>query len=101
MYQSLETRWFYRGELPQPVRESFMDGAGDPRFVERIDAYLLMPEVDTVGVKIREGRFEIKARVGPEEDAELLGIASLLDRWVKWSHHAGKGKLLDKLFDRG
>lgn len=97
MYQSLETRWFHRGEPSHEVRSAFEDGARDPIYRERIDAYLLMPEVDTVGVKIREGRFEIKARVGNETHAQLFGRDAIVERWVKWSHSAGDGALLRAL----
>lgn len=97
MYQSLETRWFHRGEPGHDVRNAVEDGARDPQYRERIDAYLLMPEVDTVGVKVREGRFEIKARVGSEMRTQVFGRDAIVERWVKWSHSAGDGALLREL----
>lgn len=83
-----EMRWFYRGNLPQEISHWFQqDELGEhlapPE--EREDVYLYLAECDYLGIKLRQGRLEIKWR-----KAEL-GVVSFGDRvegkaekWGKW-----------------
>jgi hypothetical protein len=51
----------------------------------RTDDYLLLPNCQTVGVKQREGRLEVKALVdGPQPFAQG-NVSGQIDQWVKWS----------------
>lgn len=103
-YHSAELRWFLPEQDPWdpllqwfrlqdrlPLRE---EGLYDPKtgaepFVklerERTDEYLLLPDCDTVGVKQRQGKLEVKALVAGPRPFSLGGVVGRMDQWVKWS----------------
>ncbi len=81
-----EMRWFFEGVPPAAV-EGWL-AASRPRAEPwREDRYLILPGVADMGIKAREGRFEIKGRtavLGTHAIApEIAGIA---ERWCKWSY---------------
>jgi hypothetical protein len=81
-----ETRWFIPETLPDRVLEWFR--AGQPIDSEgvQVHEYLLFPDCESVGVKLRDGRFEIKAMRGlPQPLRPDLGIRGRIEQWVKWS----------------
>ncbi len=88
MLTSIELRWFYRGTLPPEIQDWFDSQAllEPPEAPEqREDFYLLLPECETLGIKLRQERLEIKWR-----KAEL-GVLRFGDnaegkaeKWVKW-----------------
>jgi hypothetical protein len=90
-YHSAELRWFVRssGDNWQRAHDWFApaDPALQHREPERTDAYLQLPASITVGVKQRQGRFEIKTQtVAPRLfEPGTAGISGHLDEWVKWS----------------
>ncbi len=51
----------------------------------RTDEYLLLPNCETVGVKQRQGRLEVKALVAGPRPFAQDGVAGRVDEWVKWS----------------
>lgn len=54
---------------------------------ERTDRYLVFPGCESVGVKVREGRFEIKALKGAAEIVRYpSSVSGRTECWVKWSH---------------
>ena len=84
-------RWFrLRDQLPLNDEEGQYDQkiAAEP-FVklerERTDEYLLLPDCDTVGVKQRQGKLEVKALVAGPRPFSLGGVVGRMDQWVKWS----------------
>ncbi len=87
MLHSAEVRWFIPTTLPEGVRDWFKDGQPPPDSEDsRVDEYLLFPDCDSVGVKLREGRLEIKAMLcGPRPISAGVGINGRTDQWVKWS----------------
>ena len=87
---SCEVRWFFQGHLPREFLDWFRAGQ-EIVPSERMDAYLIFPGCESVGVKQREGRFEIKAIRGASETISLgSGITGRSDAWVKWSY-GGEG----------
>ena len=83
-----EVRWFLREEpeLANRLQNWFAEGRDLPSW-ERTDSYLLFPGCESVGVKLREGRFEIKAIRGASEAVRYgPGVTGRADTWVKWSH---------------
>jgi hypothetical protein len=85
MQKSVETRWFYPGTIPAQVVLWFQDGLAmsEP---SRIDTYLHTPGVRDLGIKLREGRIEIKQRTG------IFGLntfhpraTGMVESWHKWS----------------
>lgn len=88
MLISHELRWFYPNTIPNEVLVWFqhnclIDPMEPPE--EREDIYLCIPDSDYLGIKLRQGRLEIKWR-----QAEL-GIISIgesvegkAEKWGKW-----------------
>lgn len=94
-------RWF-RLQDQLPLNEP---GQYDPHAVtgpsvtleeERSDEYLLWPDCDTVGVKQREGKLEVKALVAGPRPFFQGDIVGRVDQWVKWSFEPS-----EKLFQDG
>ncbi len=83
---TVETRWFYQGAIPEPVLDWFRDGArGHEAAPSRVDHYLLVPDTATLGVKLREGRIEVKQRFSEEGAIEFAEHAvGVVERWRKW-----------------
>lgn len=101
---TLEVRWFFEGALRESapeVEKWFLAEPPHPawrtpqpmRWPEkwRTDCYFLVPGARDIGIKLREGRFEIKARVSD------FGIwpfgarnAGRTERWMKWSYALGE-----------
>jgi len=81
-----EVRWFFEGPVPDEA-VAWFDPLGALSPDVRTDRYLVLPGCETVGVKERDGRFEIKARKGSVEVMDLPEpFEGYLDRWVKWSY---------------
>jgi hypothetical protein len=83
-----ELRWFYRGTLPEEISQWFQqDQLGEhlepPE--EREDLYLYSPKCEYLGIKLRQGRLEIKWR-----QAELgflrfeNRVEGKAEKWGKW-----------------
>lgn len=88
LFRSAEVRWFLPGA--STVDAWFRQGGTLRDTPERIDRYLVLPGCDSVGIKFREGRFEVKARTSPPEVVEYAaGVRGLRDTWVKWSREVG------------
>lgn len=85
MLTSVELRWFKHGALPEEIAQWFQQYEGVAPPEEREDIYLYVPENDYMGLKLRQGRLEIKWRKAQ------LGILRFRDtiegkaeKWVKW-----------------
>ncbi|GIK75066.1 MAG: hypothetical protein BroJett021_40540 [Chloroflexota bacterium] len=50
----------------------------------RTDEYLLLPNCETVGIKQRQGRLEVKGRVSGPRSFALDAVTGRTDQWVKW-----------------
>ena len=86
MWRSAEARWFIEGSLPDEVLGWFKAGQALESEGVRVHEYLVFPDCQSVGVKLREGRFEIKAILAAAQPLSPdLGIKGKTDRWVKWS----------------
>ena len=81
-----EIRWFLPGNLPPEIASWFSASHVPDAEPVQVHEYLLFPDCESVGVKLREQRFEIKAKSGPSRTLRLtLGIDGRTDDWVKWS----------------
>ncbi len=87
MFPSLEVRWFYQGALPGEVVDWFHDCEQEPEEQpHRLDYYLRLGTTDSLGIKLREGRIEVKQRVRQHGVAQLGERATgLVEHWRKWS----------------
>ena len=112
---SHEVRWFFEGSSVDHEGMRRWFEAADPfskapavcapiwkgRLDDQPDIYLLIPGADDIGIKWREGEFQVKGRVSD------LGIHAFgarhqghVERWMKWSY----SKLPDeykRMFDGG
>jgi hypothetical protein len=81
-----EARWFIAKILPDEILEWFKAGQALESEGGQVHEYLLLPDVSTVGVKLREGKLEIKAMASaPRPLRRVLGASGRTDQWVKWS----------------
>ena len=87
MFPTMEVRWFYEGTVPPEVLEWFQQGTRKPEEQpRRVDYYLRLTDGDSLGIKLREGRIEIKQR------HRQCGVVCLhkratgvVEHWRKWS----------------
>ncbi len=86
MLRSAEVRWFIPRALPGEVLSWFKAGQEFDSEGVQVHEYLVFPDCQSVGVKLREGRFEIKAIVATSQTLSLEpGIQGRTEEWVKWS----------------
>jgi hypothetical protein len=86
VFHSGEIRWFFKGRSTAFIDRWFTDSGQARQEAERRDAYLLLPGCPYTGVKIREGKFEIKAQTRASEAVAYADqVRGLRDAWVKWS----------------
>jgi hypothetical protein len=84
---SAEVRWFFVGSLQEAVLDAF----GGREEAPRCDRYVVLPGVESVGVKLREGMLEVKALQGAVEVAGFPGdVSGRCYCWVKWACAADK-----------
>jgi len=87
MYPTLEVRWFMRGSIPDEVREWFAQG--DPAPIHeppRVDQYLCLPRSNALGIKLREGRVEIKQRLHQYGNIRFhRRVTGAIEHWRKWT----------------
>jgi hypothetical protein len=84
-YPTIEVRWFWQGQSPAEIEQYFAQGAV-PTVEEREDWYLQLPGQDTLGIKLREGKVEIKKRVGDRGICQLSDqVLGRVEEWMKWS----------------
>jgi hypothetical protein len=87
MLPTAEVRWFGEGPVPPELRGWFQRrGPGVVAQPRRVDFYLHLPDTDSLGVKLREGRIELKQRQRQFGVVPFPGrAAGLVEHWRKWS----------------
>ena len=93
MGATAEVRWFFRGQAPASLASWFADVGAEPQ--ERADHYLLLPETDALGIKLRGGGgpLEIKLREREHGEQQVSGaVAGNVEQWRKWSVDLGVGE---------
>ena len=82
-----EIRWFLEGKLPVEVERWFGDlGKQVITEPDRTDTYLILPETREAGIKVRQGRVEIKKLLGEKGIIETgKNVGGKNERWQKWS----------------
>jgi len=87
MISTLEVRWFCTGTVPPDVLSWFHQGEGQPAEpLPRVDHYLQIADGDSLGIKLREGRIEVKQRqrqLGAVRFHER--VTGIVEHWRKWS----------------
>jgi len=89
MLTTSEMRWFFPGEIPKEIENWFATNilSGDSQTPEdREDWYLRIPGCETLGVKLRQQRLEIKWRSTESGIWHLKDhVAGAAEKWVKWT----------------
>jgi len=86
MWPTTEIRWFSAGTLLKETLSWFSGGHRLDPAIAQVHEYLVFQGCDTVGVKFREDRFEIKAKLGVSQPLSLvMGIQGRREQWIKWS----------------
>ena len=81
---SNEARWFYEGYLPSSI-EKLKNSMFHSRAEIRSDYYLLTKGCDDIGIKLREGRLEIKWRKSKVLfSISKLNITGKVEQWIRW-----------------
>ncbi|MFQ5700556.1 MAG: hypothetical protein ACE5HU_01780 [Acidobacteriota bacterium] len=96
-WRTLELRWFVAGSIPPAVErwfvadERFDHPLTSPEREERIDCYLIPFGAHDLGVKLREGRLEIKRRIGSHRILRVNDVVrGVPEAWAKWMwRHSG------------
>ncbi len=97
MLYSTEVRWFIPEHLPDEVLDWFKAGRVLNSEGMHVHEYLLFPDCEYVGVKLRDGRFEIKAMRGSSEPLNPnLSVAGRREQWIKWSLASNALQALDE-----
>lgn len=97
MFHTTEIRWFIAGILSEEMLSWFGAGHHLKTATVQVHEYLLFPGCDTVGVKFREDRFEIKAKAGVSQPLSVLtGIRGRREQWIKWSLETKPIPMLDQ-----
>lgn len=87
MLVSAELRWFERGGVPNAIAQWFQRELGDylAPAEERVDVYLYLPACEYTGIKLRQGRLEIKWR---KAELGILRFGDTVEgkaeKWGKW-----------------
>jgi len=87
MLQTAEIRWFIAGTAPPDVLDWFHQNAPQPEPpASRTDYYFrLFSGTDTLGIKLREGRLEVKQRVYQYGVVHLHPyVVGAMEEWHKW-----------------
>jgi hypothetical protein len=90
--RTLEIRWFFAED--QPGLKSPFDGFTPEQFAleSRTDRYLLVPGREDLGIKVRQGRLEVKYRIGrPEGFKAAPGIRGRVECWEKLGFELAPG----------
>ena len=87
MYHTVEVRWFIKGNIPPEVWTWISQHGPVPvEPAARVDHYLRITEGDSLGVKLREGRIEVKQRYSQPAVVRFADHAvGTVERWCKWS----------------
>lgn len=92
-FQTIEVRWFYRGEVPARIGYWFEKvGLKLEKEDCRSDVYLRSSSPD-VGVKLRQGNLEVKYRQAEIGRLEIDGLDSSVELWSKWICADDNGQL--------
>jgi hypothetical protein len=95
----VEIRWFFRGTLPLEILAWFDAGVDQPaQPAERVDHYLHLGQLDSLGIKLREGNVEIKLRQCKLGTVQFhQQVAGQVEHWRKWSFALAVAPLQDLL----
>ncbi|MCB0807372.1 MAG: hypothetical protein KDC05_16385 [Bacteroidales bacterium] len=98
-----EIRWFIPGNVPEMVAAWF-DAQGGNMISEpdRTDTYLVLPKTNNVGIKVRQGRVEIKKLIRNFGETKIsTNLSGYREMWQKWSFDVDPAGNLPLSFNLG
>jgi len=87
VYLTAEVRWFNKGSIP-PAMMNWFTKIHPQVWIEaeHTDFYYSLPNDDTIGIKLRENRIEIKKQQAVEKSVRFTPLAiGAIETWEKWS----------------
>ncbi|MDM9630278.1 hypothetical protein [Robiginitalea aurantiaca] len=95
--QTLEIRWFF--EEDRPGLKAIFQGLQPEQYAveSRTDTYLLLPGREDLGIKLRQGRLEIKFRSKGSETGAISGIHGNIECWEKLGFELGQERMFPHL----
>jgi hypothetical protein len=101
MFPTVEVRWFFKGVVPAEVGEWFRShGVEAEEQPARVDHYLRIVEGDFLGIKLREGRFEVKQRYGQQTIVRFGSqTEGCVEQWRKWSFELAQTSDIDAVLN--
>lgn len=92
MTDTAEIRWFRPGEVPASVADWFDRLTGnDQARRARVDLYVRASCCPDLGIKLRDGRLEMKQRIATGAIAGIGRSAGVIERWRKVAFDAAPG----------
>jgi hypothetical protein len=87
LISTVEVRWFFQGTISPQVQAWFHGGQGQAAPAQaRVDHYLRIADGDALGIKLREGRIEVKQRERQLGTVPLQArVSGVVEHWRKWS----------------
>lgn len=93
-----EIRWFFADVIPSAVLDWFRDSVPISPAPMRTDIYLPLPASLELGIKLREGRLEIKTQSGPSREVTYLN--GVTGRAALWKKEAVRSDLVSDIESR-
>jgi hypothetical protein len=95
-----ELRWFYNQSFDDIKNWWNIQDVPYNDEGQRTDYYIFIPNENYIGIKIREGRLEVKWRIpNSQKKFETLQLEGLMEQWVKWSWSDSKPLINDTMFN--
>jgi hypothetical protein len=87
MLPTLEVRWFIKSKAPDEVVAWFQQGELKSETQNpRVDYYFELEEIESLSIKLREGRVEVKQRLTDHGTIQFHELVSgRVEGWHKWS----------------
>ncbi len=94
IFHTTEIRWFYPGEIPGEIEKWLTSLNGQfEKQPPRTDHYINVKGSNTLGIKIREGRFEVKEiQSSDEKILSVKNVKGFAEIWTKWSFDTVENK---------
>jgi hypothetical protein len=97
MFNSKEIRWFSQDENEQISKWFRSKELFFAATVPRRDFYLPLPNKEDIGIKLREGKIEVKYRINKPKLGKLTDdTEGFYENWEKWSFGVKEGNQLSK-----
>jgi hypothetical protein len=85
-FPTVELRWFQEGATPAGVLDWLQALGPAEKQIPRVDYYLRLADEPALGVKLRDGRLEIKKRTVRYGEVQIQSkVAGVLEGWRKWA----------------